>query len=201
MEDQGDRSAFSPEQAHDHFLRLLGRLHHAYTAVEHELGIAVYVAVTRLGERDDVIVAMLGEQRVSPLKDTVKRLLRVTDANLARMDYVNRIFHHLGEIQFFRNRLTHYLTVMSDYDPECWVNMNFIGIKERVKMEDIHFNLYALYAAAVDLEDMRSLIGEIFNYRVEGRSTDLPDVPTWEYNPSMLVRKYPVLEGMQKQKL
>lgn len=184
--------ALDEDEAGKHFLSLLGRLHHSYTALEHELTCLVYAAVTRLQTpRDDAVVAMLGGQRMSPLKDTIKRLLRVTGAEDGHVKYTDQIFSHLGELQFFRDRLTHFLTVMSDYNPECWVNMNFTGIREREKMEDIHFNLYALHTAADDLRLMRLLVGPIFNYRVEGADTVLPVIPPWSFEPSMLVRNRP----------
>jgi hypothetical protein len=137
---------------------------------------------------------------MSPLKDTIKRLLRVTNAEAERKSFVDRLFSHLGELQFFRDRLAHFLTVMSDYDPECWVNMNFTGIREREKMEDIHFNLFALHAATSDLRTIRVLVGPIFNYRLEGEDETLPEIPEWMFKPSMLVRDQPVKRQKRRTK-
>lgn len=198
MDTQPPVTPFNEDEASGHFFRLLGELHHSYTALEHELTCSVYVAVTRLVERDDAVVAMLGGQRMSPLKDTIKRLLRVTGAAVDRKAFVESLFSHLGEIQFFRDRLTHFLTVMSDYNPECWVNMNFTGIKEREKMEDIHFNLFALHAAACDLRALRLLVGAIFNYRIAGADETLPTIPEWQFGPSMLVRDRPVIRETRR---
>ena len=198
MTTQPSDRPLSEQEASQHFFRLLGELHYSYTALEHELTCAVYAAVTRFGERDDAIIAIMGGQRMSPLKDTIKRLLRVTGADANRKAFVDRLFRHLGEIQFFRDRLTHFLTVISDYNPECWVNMNFTGIREREKMEDIHFNLFALHASARDLRVMRLLVGGIFNYRIEGADNKLPDFPEWQFEPSMLVRDYPVIRQDQQ---
>ncbi|QEH81142.1 hypothetical protein EIK56_24885 [Sphingomonas sp. C8-2] len=184
---------FNKGQATEHFFRLLGELHHSYTALEHELTCSVYAAVTRFEKRDDAVIAMLGGQRMSPLKDTIKRLLRVTGADEDRKKFVDQLFSHMGDIQFFRDRLTHFLTVMSDYNPECWVNMNFTGIKEREKMEDIHFNLFALHAAACDLRALRLLVSPVFNYRIEGADETLPTIPAWQFEPSMLVRDRPIV--------
>ncbi|MCX9147154.1 hypothetical protein [Erythrobacter sp. WG] len=191
MESDSGNAQLNEDEAASLFFRLLGELHHSYTALEHELTCAVYVAVTRLEKRDDAVVAMLGGQRMSPLKDTIKRLLRVTGAETERKQYVDTLFSHLGELQFFRDRLTHFLTVMSEYNPECWVNMNFTGIREREKMEDLHFNLYALHAATCDLRIMRMLVGPIFSYRLEGAAEPLPSIPGWMFEPSMLVRDGP----------
>jgi len=192
MDAQPPNAPFDEEEASQHFFRLLGELHHSYTALEHELTCSVFAGVTRLEKRDDAVVAMLGGQRMSPLKDTIKRLLRVTGADVDRTKYVDRLFNQLGELQFFRDRLTHFLTVMSDYNPECWVNMNFTGIREREKMEDIHFNLFALHAATCDLRVMRLLVGPIFSYRIKGADEALPEIPAWQFEPSMLVRNRPL---------
>lgn len=192
---------FNEDVASLHFFRLLGALHHSYTALEHELTCSVYAAVTRFDKRDDAVVAMLGGQRMSPLKDTIKRLLRVTGADEDRKAFVDRLFSHMGEIQFFRDRLTHFLTVMSDYNPECCINMNFTGIKERDKIEDIHFNIFALHAAACDLRALRLLVGPVFNYRLEGADVELPMIPTWQFDPSMLVRDRPVVRETRRAKV
>lgn len=182
---------FSDSRASGIFISALGELHYSYTALEHELTCAVFVvAVHSAGRNDDVIIALLGGQRMKQLKETIKRLLRATKADPDRLAYVDAIFLQLGEIQFFRDRLTHFLTVMSDYDPECWVNMNHTGVRERGKMEDIHFNLFALKAASMDLLWMRGATSSFFSHH---RETDPPppELPTWQYKPSMLVRDHP----------
>lgn len=78
--------------------------------------------------------------------------------------------------------------------------MNFTGIKEREKMEDIHFNLFALYAAICDLRALRLLVGSVFNYRIKGMDKALPDIPAWQFDPSMLVRDRPVIRQMRRAK-
>lgn len=190
--------SISPDEAGRLFTTLIGDFHLSYTALEHELSCAVYAAVTRMShQRRDVILAVLGGQRMAPLKDTIKRLLRATKATPKRRDYVDAIFMQLGEIQFFRDRITHYITVMSVYNPECWVNMNYTGIRERKQMEDLHFNLFAPFAAAADLKAMRTLVGGFFNHYLKDGSVKLPTLPEWQYKPSMLVRDHPISRGKQ----
>ena len=126
---------------------------------------------------------------MASLKDTIKRLMRATKASQKRIDYIDKFLMQLGEIQFLRDRLAHYLTVVSDYDPEYWVNMNFTGVRERDKMEDIHFNLVALKAASIDLQDMRKLVGGFFSHYLKSASARVETLPTWQYNPSMLIRE------------
>lgn len=195
-------ASFTEEQARHIFTTLVGEFHLSFTALEHELSCAVFAAVTRLSsKRRDVLLALLGDQRMAQLKDTIKRLMRATKATERRSRFVDAFFLQVGEIQFFRDRISHYLTVMSDYNPECWVNMNFTGIRERNKMEDLHFNLFALKAAAMDLQEMRPLVALFFNHYLRSGSTHLPELPPWQYEPSMLVRDHlSSNEGRQRQK-
>lgn len=186
------------EEALPIFYRLLGELHHSYTALEHELACVVFLVVIKSGgKNDDVLIALLGSQRMASLKDTIKRLLKATKATSERTGFADKIFLQLGEISFFRDRLSHYLTVMADYNPEAWINMNFTGVRDRDKMEDIHFNLFALKAASSDLQDMRILAGEIFSHYIGEPDSPLPELPTWQYKPSMLVRNRPKSSGNQ----
>lgn len=201
MTDPLPSEPFSENQATHIFTTLVGELHLSYTALEHELSCAVYAVVTRFSiRRKDVLLAVLGGQRMGMLKETIKRLTRATKASPKRIAYVDGIFLQLGEIQFFRDRIAHYLTVISDYNPECWVNMNFTGVREREKMEDLHFNLFALKAAALDLQAMRPLVGGLFNHYLKGGSTRIPQLPAWQYKSSMLIRHRPISRGNQKRR-
>jgi hypothetical protein len=192
---------FTKEQASHIFTTLVGEFHLSFTALEHELSCVVFAAVTRLSsKRRDVLLAVLGDQRMAQLKETIKRLMRATKATEKRQGFVDAFFLQVGEIQFFRNRLSHYLTVMSDYNPECWVNMNFTGISEREKMEDLHFNLFAIKAASLDLQEMRPLVALFFNHYLRSGSTRLPQLPSWQYKPSMLVRDHPISSESRRQR-
>jgi hypothetical protein len=179
-----------PEEAYQIFLSVLGELHYSYTRLEHELTCIIFLVATQSGKRsDDVLIALLGGQRMAQLKDTIKRLLRATRASQERIQFADALFLQLGEIQFFRDRLTHYITVMSDYNPECWINMNHTGIRERDRLEDIHFNLFAPKAASIDLRIIAELVPHLFNhYRSRKKVHKLPEIPSWQYKPSMLVR-------------
>lgn len=192
MTDTSPDRRLSKEQASQIFTMLVGELHLSYTALEHELSCLVFVVVTHASQQStDVILALLGSNRMTVLKETIKRLLRATEANQTRTSFVKKLFDQLGEIQFLRDRVAHYITVMSDYNPECWINMNFTGIRERDKIQDLHFNLFALKAASLDLQVMRPLVAGMFNHYVEQGSSKTPKIPTWQYKPSMLVRVDP----------
>lgn len=188
-------------EAYAEFCCGLGLLHHQYTAVESELNTAVLAAVTRLSKmrRAAPLIAVLGGQRMGPVKDTIKRLMRATRASERRKAYVDALFLQLGEIQFFRDRLAHHQTVMSEDDPDVWVNMNFAGIRELHQMEDIYFRIDALHAAANDLVAIRAAAGDLFNHYLRRGSSRTPPLPLWQYKPSMLTRDRPIPSGKRSQ--
>jgi hypothetical protein len=180
-----------------------GRFFHAYTAMEHELNLAIFAAVTRMTKRQkrkEVLLAVLGGQRMSPAKDTIKRLLRATKANPKRLRFVDCLFAQLGELQFFRDRLAHNLTVLTEEEPHLFMNMNFAGIRELEKFEDIVFDVDALDAATHDLHTMRLLVATFFNHYVRDGSAAVPRLPTWRYKPSMLTRDRPLSRGNRKRR-
>ena len=178
--------------AYSAFCHRLGCLHHMFTAVEVELNLTIYAAVSNLRpKRSALILAVLGGQRMGPAKDTFKRLLRATNASQKKIAFVDAMFLQLGEIQFFRDRLAHHFTGETD-DPDVWVNMNFGGIKEPHQMEDIYFHLDTMSHATEDLRWMRGVIGGLFNHRLRRGSSATPELPAWLYKPSMLTRDRPI---------
>lgn len=185
-----DTSGANRDEEYISFCLLLGRFFHSYTALEHEFSNAIIATVTRLTKhriRMRIALAVLGGQRMSPLKETIKRLLRATDASKKRRDYVDAMLHQVGEIQFFRDRLAHYFTTFSP-KPDTWVNLNHTGIREMDKLEDITFHISALDAAAEDMMKIRQSVGCWFSHYDRSGSARTPDVPTWRYKPSMLIR-------------
>jgi len=144
-----------------------------------------------------VLLAVLGGQRMATLKDTIKRLLRATKANKKRVAYADSIFKQLGEIQFFRDRLAHHITVRTD-KPDTWENMNFAAVREVSKIEDIRFTLATLAAASSDLHTIRRCCGDLFNHYLRKGSESVPDEPAWGYKPSMLIRDLPISRDSRK---
>ena len=100
-----DAEPTNEEEAFASFCLLLGRFFHAYTALEYEMSLAVYAAVLFGRPKDDVLLAVLGGQRMSALKDTLNRLMRATKATPKRQSLIKTMFQQLGEIQFFRDKL------------------------------------------------------------------------------------------------
>ena len=171
--------------------------------MEHELNLAIFAAVTRMTKRQkrkEVLLAVLGGQRMSPAKDTIRRLLRATKANAKRTGFVDKLFAQLGEIQFFRDRLAHNLTTLTEGEPHLFINMNFAGIRELEKFEDIVFDVDALEAATLDLYAMRALVGQFFNHYMRDGSSAVPSLPPWHFKPSMLIRDRLISRGSRKRR-
>ena len=192
-----------PEPTHDdlasfRFAALVGDLMLSYTALEHELTCVIYAVVTRFSnKRRDVLLTVLGGQRMAPLKDTIKRLMRATRANKKRIAYLDAVFKQLGEIQYFRDRIAHHITVLTD-DPDVFTNMNFAAIREMEKMEDITFNISTLAAASDDLRVIRLCCEGLFSHYLGKGPSAVPAEPTWQYKPSMLIRDRPISSGSRE---
>lgn len=172
----------------------LGRFYHAYTDLEHQLTCGVTLVVTEGREHGpayNTAIAVLGGMRMSPLKDTTKRLLRILRVPQERKEAVDTIFAHLGDIQFLRDRLAHHMTRQIEERPGVWINDDYAAIREFDKSKKLEFELSALDAATSDLEIIKMLVDGIYTdyltappgvaFRV------FPEkLPSWQYKPSML---------------
>jgi len=199
-----------PDNFREYYLRL-GELHHQYTDLEHHFTCTVRVVVTQKmagPEQNAIAYAVLGGMRINPLKDTIKRLLRVLQAPKANRDAVDKVFSHLGDIQFLRDRLTHHLTRPSaDGRAGVWVNSDFAGVRELEKSTELEFKLDALSAASADLHALKWYIDDLFNDYVtwaEGfpqKPFDPDGIPAWQYKPSMLIQHRPKSSDSGKRSL
>lgn len=178
----------------DDFYLALGRLQESYASLEVDLACAIRnFALSGYHHPNHAplfnkVTALLGGFRIDGSKDTFKRLLRVTDTPHEVQTYVSDIFKHLGELQFLRNRLSHYLTFNykgrdTDFD---YLNTDMDVAKESEKAISIGFSLEAIVAATEDLEAIPGLLWDALP------SEDDPSYnlvqPTWQYKPSMLTR-------------
>ena len=100
----------------------------------------------------DNVNAVLGGMRIDAAKDTLKRLLRVSQAPEEMIDYVNAICAHLSNVTYFRNRLTHYHTSASPRSKgHLFVNTDLGFAREYEKAVTFEFGYDALEAARHDL--------------------------------------------------
>jgi len=183
-----ERNGHLPEK----FFLALGHLQYAYTSLEVNLTCQVrsLVLVPPYDDPDhrflyERVSAILGGMRMAVLKDTIKRLLRVTEAPTELTDYVNVIFAQLSEIQYLRNRLTHYNTGRWFSRRGHFTNTDIEVARETPKAVTIKFTYDALDAARHDLHAIAYYMEQAIPNEDHGM---ILDDPAWQYKPSMLVR-------------
>lgn len=182
-----ERNGGLPEK----YFTALGHLQHAYTNLEVQLTCTISELITvgyHPGEHAPLMArtqAVLGGMRMNDAKDTLKRLMRVSEAPPEVIDYLNQLLHQLSEIQFFRNRLTHYMTTRRWKKRGQFLNTDMDVAKEDSKAVTFIFDYDALDAARHDLYLLSRILDEMFDW--EGRAFIL-EPPAWQYKPSMLAR-------------
>lgn len=175
----------------ERFFSALGHLQYAYTSLEVQMACTVSQFITMGYDSAahfpliDKVNAVLGGMRMNDVKDTIKRLLRVSEAPHELLDYVSAIFAHLSDIQYFRNRLTHYHTHAWFRKKGTFLNTDLEIVRERGKEVTFTFTYDALEAARHDLHAISDLMGQLFDPELESFALVLP---TWQYKPSMLIR-------------
>lgn len=182
-----ERLGWLPEK----FFLALGHLQYAYTGLEVNLAHQIKLLVT---DRFDPkayrllhsqIDAITGGMRMDVAKDTFKRMLRAMAAPAELIEYVNLNFAQLSEIQYFRNRLTHYSTGRWFRKRGDFINTDAGLAKEYQKTLTMKFNYDALDAARHDLH----AIGYYLDQAIPDDEQDMVlEPPSWQYKPSMLVR-------------
>ena len=173
----------------------LGEFNNAFTGVEHLLTCCVKNTLSR-EMRDDrnewLVNAIVGSMRMSPAKDTVKRILRVQGAPVARRLFVDKVFAHLGDIQWLRDRIAHNATLLrGDDQKHMLISFDFASAREAEKSEFVGFMPPVLRAASHDLVVIKALIDDLMSmHHGSIPETDLK-LPAWQYRPSLLVRRRP----------
>jgi len=107
----------------------LGEFNTAYTGVKHHFTCCIKNTLSRQ-MRDEkhkwLINAVVGSMRMAAAKDTIKRILRVQSAPPSRRALVDKAFAHLGEIEWFRNRLAHNATLLRGTSVGCATKCRYI---------------------------------------------------------------------------
>jgi hypothetical protein len=182
-----ERSGHLPED----FFLALGHVQHAYTMLEVNLTCQISSLITFGYDPKehrflfDRIQAVLGGMRMDNIKDTLKRLLRVMAAPPELLDYVALIFAQLSEIQYFRNRLTHYQTGRWFRKRGPFINTDMGQARERDKIVTFRFEYDALEAARHDLHAIAYYMEQAIPNEDHGI---ILEPPAWQYKPSMLAR-------------
>jgi hypothetical protein len=199
------------------YFSALGRFFHAYARAETSMNSTISNFVDeRIGPTQDVrdhvvITALLGGARLAGSRDTLKRLLRVTQAPDETHQEVHRIFLQLGEISFFRDRIAHNgASPTNFFEPGTWYSIdNFSNSREFEQLETLYFTPEMLMDMAYDLFRIPSMLSFALSERARAftlRQADAPEVsPTrkgarehlaqlrepWRYKPSQLKRTGP----------
>lgn len=173
------------------YFTALGHLQYAYTSLEVQLASITSSYIT-LGYDPsihfpmmDKVNAVLGGARMDASKDTIKRLLRVSEAPKEVLEFVTDLFKQIGEIQFFRNRLTHYYTGVRFRKRGTFINTDMDIAREEAKAITFTFTYEALEAARHDLHAIISVLDNLFDPDLDRFDLVLP---AWQYKPSMLTR-------------
>lgn len=199
-----ESNAENDHKAEEHnalFFRAFGRFFYAYTDLEHQLTCIVrnvVVAHDPKGLSAKVGAAVLSGGRMAVLKDTIKRLLRVTKADEEIIGFTARLFSQLGDIQFFRDRLAHHWTkpLTGDLD-HMWINSDFAAAREDEKVYTFHTS--ALVRASDDVLTIKNRTDGLFRHyikHVEVPETDLSPI-AWRYKSALLVQHHPKSDDSQ----
>ena len=178
----------------DDYFPALGRLQHAFTCLEVSLtGDAAQLVIANPLEVWDTrtiiaLNAVLGGMRMKDAIDTVKRLHRALNVRPEIRDHADEIFRHIGDIQHFRNRLTHYQTEANTVGSVVeYYNSDLGSNREAAKAKSYKFELSAIDAATLDLLTSIGSANAIAN-TILGHDDCRPfERQAWRYKPSMLV--------------
>lgn len=133
----------------------------------------------------DRVGAVLGGMRMDVAQDTINRLLRVSDTPQEVHDSVAEIFKQTSEIQYFRNRLTHYHTAPWLRKGGRFVNSDLEVAREQSKAVTLSFSYDALDEARYDLHAISDILGQLFDPDLDRMTLVLP---AWQHKPSVLTR-------------
>lgn len=195
--------SFEVEQrAFEAYFRMLGEFNNAFTGLEHMLTCAIKNTLSlQLKEGTDewLINAIVGSMRMSPAKNTVKRILRVQNASKERLALVDKAFAQLGEIEWLRNRLAHNRTILRGTDERhSFVNYDFASATEATKSEFVAFQPDAIRCASEDLVAITKMMDDLISMHHGSKPVEELALPTWRYRPALLVRHRPKSNGNRK---
>ena len=147
--------------------------------------------------------AIIGSNRYSASKDTLKRVLRAESVCKEVSAFIDAIFDHASEVVKLRDRLAHqYTSKALEKNDQWWINNNFPNIKDAGSEDPILFELKQLVFATIDIGKIISsldqfTINEQFDITFSKQQSNLV-VPEWSYKPSALVRgRRNILEKIQ----
>ena len=201
--DEANISKSVQDRVFGEYFLALGEFNTAYTGVEHHFTCCIKNTLSRQ-MRDDknewLINAIVGSMRMAAAKDTIKRILRVQSAPPSRRALVDKVFAHLGELDWFRNRLAYNATLLRGTDERhMLIHFDYASAKEAEKSQSIGFGPIVLRAASIDMHAIKAMTDDLMSMH----HGTIPDgevaLPAWQYKPSVLVRHRPKSGDNQKQ--
>lgn len=193
--DEDSISTEVKERVFAEYFLALGEFNSAYTGVEHHFTCCVKNTLSREMKDDRnewLINAVVGSMRMAAAKDTIKRILRVQCSPAPRRQIVDKAFSHLGEIEWFRNRIAYNATLLRGTDAKYMlINFDYASAKEAEKSEFVGFMPIVLRAASIDLHAIKAVIDDLMSMHHGIIPDGSIELPSWHYKPSMLVRHRP----------
>lgn len=197
-----------PKQKEAEYLHALGRFMHNFALLEvciNDIIVTLFMDEFDTQHRKiELTKAAMGGFRFSVARDTLKRLLRITNADEATRSEVDRVLSHVGEIHFLRDRLAHNAAGPTKLDGLWWFGCtNRVNIRELKDLEILYFTVEMLNDAADDLSlaeqcitNATDAIQKVIEKMAvaadpsfQPPSTEQP--PPWRYKPSLLRRGGP----------
>ena len=136
--------------------------------------------------------ALIGSNRYSVSKDTLKRLLRAESVSKEVSGIFDAIFNQASEVVKLRDRLAHQYTYRaSEQNDLWWINNNFPNIKDAGSEDPIMFELKQLIFATIDIGKIidsldQFVVDDQFDVTFSKQQNTL-FVPEWCYKPSALI--------------
>lgn len=191
----------------DDYYAALGRFMHQFSAMENGLNgyLAQFLALAIVPSDSPkaflIIRAAVGGQRMAPLRDSMKRILRITRASPQMRDKIDAILDHVGNLQFVRDRLAHNGAILVDRRGKVRVETsNSFTVREFEQLETLYFPIQMLLDMTADLAVIHAAIHATITPHVRptldlSGLAELEDalrhVSAWRYKPSQLERVRP----------
>ena len=185
-----------PEELRDAYHLSLGRFIDAFGSAEATLAAALHQFLTyRLGRGDEqawnLSRAILGSKRTAEMKETITRLLRLTETDESAQKAAANALNQLSEIQHVRDRIAHNGAGMEFYQGAWMIgSSNHNQVRERRQIEQIRLTIEDMDNMTEDLWAIMGLARIIllpFLHPLE-ESWEQDVLPPWRYKPSALKR-------------
>lgn len=188
---------FVPDELRDAYHLSLGRFIDAFGRTETGLAVALDRFVTNwLGDGGNqahaISRAILGSQRTKEMSETIKRILRVTNADKEDQVLAADALRQLAEIQHVRDRIAHQSAGMEFFNGAWHVrNSNHNQVKEESQIEQLRLTIEDMDNMTEDLWQIQGTIRFILlpSLRSMDNKGSTDALPTWHHKPSALKRQ------------